>query len=159
MFLNEVTKKTCKIYTIFVCKATVCGPLVSHRLEWRMSVVLLEFVAILRLVWGLCCSFALSSLRLHQTDGLWKFNNIVLNYLLTGNHYYSFFHLPTVLYSKVQWFWKIKSDNHTVVWNCCRTPIQKFHVFTLPLSLGGRPQKIRGVTLKWGKNFFSFHIF
>ena len=63
-----------------------------------------------------------------------------------------------VLLIRVQWFWKIKSDTHKVVRNCCRTPIPKVHVFTLPLSLGGRPQKIRGVTLKWG-NFFSFHIF
>ena len=60
---------------------------------------------------------------------------------------------------RVQWFFDFQNETHTVVPNCCRTPIPKFHVFMLPLSLGAKPQKIRGVTLKWGETNFSFHIF
>ena len=64
-----------------------------------------------------------------------------------------------IIHSRVQWFLKTILGTCHVVPNCCRTPIPKFHVFMLPLSLGARPQKIRGVTLKWGGKKFSFHIF
>ena len=67
--------------------------------------------------------------------------------------------LPPRLYIRAEWFFYFQNKSHTVVPNCCRTPVPKFHVFMLPLSLGGRPQKIRGVTLKWGNFFFHFTFF
>ena len=50
-----------------------------------------------------------------------------------------------IMHIRVQWFLKTILATCHVVPNCCRTPIPKFHVFMLPLSLGGRPQKIKGV--------------
>ena len=69
------------------------------------------------------------------------------------------------IHIRVQWFWKIKSDTHTVVWNCCRTPIPKFRVFMLPLSLGGRSLRFfenenfaaRALGGGCAKNFFFFY--
>ena len=46
-------------------------------------------------------------------------------------------------YSRVEWFWKIKSYTFYVVPNFCWTPIPKFHVLMLPISLVGRPLKMR----------------
>ena len=51
------------------------------------------------------------------------------------------------LYSRVEGFWK-KNFSFFVVPNCCRTPIPKFHVLMLPLSLIARPLKIWTVILK-----------
>ena len=55
------------------------------------------------------------------------------------------------IYNRVEWFWIVLY----VVPNCCWTPIPKFHVLMLPLSLVARPLKIWAVTLKWEeKNVF-----
>ena len=64
-----------------------------------------------------------------------------------------------LLYTRVECFWKIKSYTSYVVPNCCRTPIPKFQVFMLPLSLVAGPSKIWTVTLKWAKKYFLFNIF
>ena len=56
---------------------------------------------------------------------------------------------------RVEWFKKIKSYMYFyVVPNCCRTPIQKCHVFVLPLSLVAGPLKILTFTLKWAQTNF-----
>ena len=39
-----------------------------------------------------------------------------------------------LLYTRVEWFWKMKSYTFYVVPNFCRTPIPKFQFFMLPLS-------------------------
>ena len=53
-------------------------------------------------------------------------------------------------YSREEWFWEKKMLHilQYVVPNCCRTPITKFHVFMLPLSLVAGPQQIWTATLK-----------
>ena len=53
----------------------------------------------------------------------------------------------------------VKSYTFYVVPNCCRTPIPKFHVFMLPLSLVTGPQKICTVTLKWATTKILFTFF
>ena len=62
----------------------------------------------------------------------------------------------TYLYWKVEWFWKIKINTIYVVPNCCRTPVPKWHVLKLPLSLVAEPFKIWNVTLKWANFLYIF---
>ena len=65
--------------------------------------------------------------------------------------------LRSLCYTSVGWsdFAK-KCYTFYVVPNCWRTPIQKFNVFTLSLSLVAGPQKIWTVTLKWAYKKYSF---